>query len=100
MQYFCTAQAAVMVAIHNLMLQGSDDDISIFPALPGEWQTCSFERLLTPGIEVSAAYDCGHIHGEVKNITAHPLERVLHFGNITQTLYLEPGQIYVLQSPQ
>ena len=100
MQYFCTAQAAVMVAIHNLMLQGSEELVSIFPALPGEWLTCSFTRLLTPGLEVSAVYDHGQIHGELKNITSHPLERLLHFGKISEPLYLEPGQTYVFQSPK
>jgi hypothetical protein len=98
MQYFCTAQAAVMVAIHNLMLQGSDEFVSIFPALPSAWQTCSFTRLLTPGLEVSAAYDHGQIRGEVKNITSLPLSRTLQFGSQTESIHLEPGQTYAFQS--
>lgn len=100
MQYFCTAQAAVMVALHNLMLQGSENSVSIFPALPDEWQTCSFERLLAPGVEVSASYDHGTILGEIKNITPRPLDRIIHFANVSQTLHLEPGQTYAFQSPK
>jgi hypothetical protein len=100
MQYFCTAQAAVMVAIHNLMLQGSDEEVFVFPALPREWHVCSFTRLLVPCLEVSAVYDHGKIRGEVKNITSQYLERVLHFSNIEQTIQLEPGQTYAFESPK
>lgn len=100
MQYFCTAQAAVMMAIHNLILQGTEESISIFPALPGEWQICSFEHLLTHGLEASAAYVHGRIQGELKNITSRSLERTLHFGNVSQTIRLEPGQTYAFQSPK
>lgn len=98
MQYFCTAQAAVIVAIHHLMLQGSEELISVFPALPPEWQTCSFTRLLTPGVEVSAAYERGHIQGQLRNITTQPISRTLKFGSETQSIHLEPGQMYGFQS--
>jgi hypothetical protein len=98
MQYFLTAQAAVMVAIHHLMLQGSDQSVSVFPALPSDWQTCSFTGLLAPGMEVSASYDHGRIQGELKNITSQQITRTLKFGSETQTISLGPGQTYAFQS--
>jgi hypothetical protein len=98
MQYFLTAQAAVMVAIHHLMLQGSESLVAVFPALPSAWQTCSFTRLLAPGLEVSASFEHGQIQGELKNITLQPITRTLQFGSETQTIALGPGQTYAFQS--
>ena len=57
MQYFGTAQAAVCTAIHHLLLQAQPDMISIFPAVPSTWPSCSFERLLVNGVEVSGRFD-------------------------------------------
>ena len=36
MQYFSTAQSAVCTAIHHLLLQGREGEISLFPAVPSE----------------------------------------------------------------
>jgi hypothetical protein len=100
MQYFGTAQAAVATAIHSLLLQSSEDIISLFPALPNDWQACSFSRLLAPGLEVSASYDKGRITGEVKNITPFALDRRITFGTETQSIHLKTGQTYVIASSQ
>jgi hypothetical protein len=100
MQYFGTAQAAVVTAIHNLMLQSVDEVVSLFPALPADWQTCSFTRLMALGLEVSASFDHGRITAEVKNIAPLALDRTIIFGAQMQSIHLEPGQTYALQSPQ
>jgi len=98
MQYFCTAQAAVATAIQNLMLQGDEEVISIFPALPSDWKTCAITRGLASGHEVSATYHRGKIVGDLKNITAKPLKRILQFGSEKQTIHLQPGQIHGFSS--
>ncbi len=99
MQYFCTAQAAVVTALHNLLLQSSQDGIAVFPAIPTDWENCSFDRLLGAGLEVSASYDRGGISGEVRNITSGTLDRTLKFGGIVKSLHLKAGETYAFQSP-
>jgi hypothetical protein len=98
MQYFCTAQAAVVTAIHNLMMQSSDDRLVVFPALPEDWKTCSFSRLLAAGMEVSGSYNRGNIEGEVKNIGPMALERTIQIGMTSMHLHLEPGESYAFQT--
>jgi hypothetical protein len=94
MQYFCTAQAAVVTALHSLVLQGDGKQISIFPALPSGWQAVSFERLLANGLEVSAQVRPGGVLGEVRNITPESLRRSLVWKSRTVELSLEPGGAY------
>lgn len=98
MQYFCTAQAAVVTAIHNLLLQSSADRVAVFPALPSDWQTCSFSRLLAAGLEVSASYNRGSISGQAKNIASRTLEPTIQIGQTSTRLHLEPGESYVFQT--
>ena len=52
MQYFGTAQGAVCIAIHQMLLQVHDDQIELFPALPSSWEGASFEHLLAAGFSV------------------------------------------------
>ena len=98
MQYFLTAQAAVVTALHNLLLQSSGDTVDIFTALPNDWQVCSFERLLSCGLEISASYNHGQITGQLKNITPRTLERTARFGQEAETFRLEPEETYAFQS--
>jgi hypothetical protein len=99
MQYFCTAQAAVTTAIHNLLLQSNSDEIRVFPAVPSDWQNCSFLRLLGDGLEVSASYDRGHISGEVRNITPNILERTVKVGTAMKSILLKPGETCAIETP-
>lgn len=98
MQYFCTAQAAVMSAFHTMLLQGNGTELNIFPAIPTEWHEVSFDHLINHGFAVSAALANGIIHGTVKNISPVELSATLHCGEFTQALQLKPGEEYVFQT--
>ena len=99
MQYFLTAQAAVVTALHSLLLQGQDEVVELFPAVPNEWETCSFERMLSIGLEVSGTYHHGRIQGEVRNIAPVPLERTLKAGKYMEKVLLKPGETRAIQTP-
>jgi hypothetical protein len=99
MQYFCTAQAAVVTALHNLLLQSSTDGVTVFPAVPSGWGSCSFVRLLGAGLEVSAAYEGGHIAGEVRNVTPEPLDRTVKYGKVASHIHLNAGETYAFETP-
>ena len=99
MQYFLTAQAAVVTALHSLLLQGQDEVVELFPAVPNEWETCSFERMLSIGLEVSGTYHHGRIQGEVRNIAPVALERTLKAGKSTEKIRLKPGETRAIQTP-
>lgn len=98
MQYFCTAQAAVVTALHSLLLQCSDATLSLFPSLPRDWQSCSFDRLLACGMEVSASYTRGRISGQINNMTTESQDRTIFFGRESKSIRLEPGQIHAFHS--
>jgi alpha-L-fucosidase 2 len=100
MQYFLTAQAAVVTALHSLMLQSREEMVEIFPAIPPEWQTCSFERLLASGLELSATYENGRIRGEARNVAPAALERTLKVGNTVTHVQLKQGETCAIQTPQ
>jgi hypothetical protein len=97
MQYFLTAQGAVVTALHNLLLQAEDDRVDLFPALPSDWRDCSFESLLACGLEVSAIYKEGRVKGQVKNIAPTVLRRTLAWKGQNAAILLEPGEIYAFE---
>jgi len=78
MQYFCTAQAAVMTAFHTMLLQGNESGIHVFPAIPEEWSSVSFENLISHGLAVSAALTNDSISGSIKNISPVEMSTMLH----------------------
>jgi len=94
MQYFGTAQGAVCIAIHNLLLQANGDTIYLFPALPPGWIEMRFEGLLAAGMEVSAAFDsaAGCVEGMVRNVSPVLLSRSFCCGQQRLTLMLAPGE--------
>ena len=100
MQYFGTAQAAVVTALHNLVLQGVGSQVDLFSAVPFQWQAVSFERLLSNGMEISAQLDQAGVNGEVRNITTGVIQRTISWRDLTDqtgrtiTLSLEPGETY------
>jgi alpha-L-fucosidase 2 len=94
MQYFGTAQGAVSVALQSLLLQAQGEDIRLFPALPPDWNTASFDSLLAGGLEVHAVYDHSQIHGTVKNISSSEIRRTIVWGNQQQSISLKPGENY------
>jgi hypothetical protein len=94
MQYFGTAQSAVCTAMHHLMLQAQEGEISLFPAVPSEWPHCSFERLLVNGVEISGHLDHdAHAWAEMLNIAADTLVTRINYGGRTEQLVLAPGQL-------
>jgi hypothetical protein len=97
MQYFGTAQAAVVTALHNLLVQGEDGQVSLFPALPAEWQECSFENLLAEGLEISATYRAGQVSGTARNIASQPVRCSLSWKNHHTDLILNPGETYAIE---
>ncbi len=96
MQYFLTAQGAVCTALHSLLLQERQGRLHLFPALPEEWESASFERLLVPGARVSASFDrrLGRIEGSLTNITSQPLDYRLQAGMQAQQVRLAPGECH------
>ncbi|MEA5077222.1 MAG: hypothetical protein VB013_01510 [Anaerolineaceae bacterium] len=97
MQYFCTGEAAVVTALHYLLLQGSDKTLSLFPAGPSGWKECAFDKLVNHGFEVSASYHNGSISGRIKNIAAQTLQTTLTVNAKEIPLQLKPGEEYVIE---
>jgi hypothetical protein len=103
MQYFGTAQGAVCTALHNLLLQGEEDEIRVFPALPTSWEGASFERLLASGCEVSASVGrkkrgSGVIDGHLVNVTAASLSLRLVIGKQDEMVNIPSGETYHFRS--
>jgi hypothetical protein len=96
MQYFGTAQAAVCTAIHNLLLQSKDEHILVFPAVPGAWEKCSFDRLCAAGWELTGRFDrsAGRLEGTARNLSGVQLRRTLHVAGDAETIQLDPGESY------
>jgi hypothetical protein len=92
MQYFGTAQGAVCTAIHNLLLQGKDQQIAIFPAVPSAWRAARFDSLLINGVTVSATLDNSSVACTIKNDSEVTLSRVIMSGAHRTELTLEPGE--------
>lgn len=84
MQYFSTAQGAVCTAIQSLLLQSRGEEICVFPAVPAAWPSCSFEKLLVHGIEVSASLDraARHARVELKDISGADRQLKVRFGDL------------------
>jgi hypothetical protein len=97
MQYFGTAQAATVTALHALMLQGEEGQVSLFPALPAEWQECGFESLLAEGLEISASYRQGQVSGSARNIAPHELKCCLSWMERQVEIILKPGETYAIE---
>ncbi len=93
MQYFGTAEAAVNIALHQMLLQTSADSIDIFPSLPSSWDCASFENLLADGFTVSASYiRDGVTTWAAKNISDQTLKRTLRCGGCEQVIELAAGE--------
>ncbi|MCC6803222.1 MAG: hypothetical protein IT319_10080 [Anaerolineae bacterium] len=92
MQYFGTAQGAVCIALHQLLLQSSAEAIDLFPALPSSWDHAGFERLLAQGFAVTARWTPQQVEWTVKNVSSARLAREVRFGAYTQPVALEAGQ--------
>lgn len=93
MQYFGTAQAAVCTAIHHLLLQAQPDTISIFPAVPSAWPSCSYERLLVNGVEVSARFDraANLVQATLHNLAPDSVKTHVRYGKHIEEIALSSG---------
>jgi hypothetical protein len=92
MQYFGTAQGAVCIAIHQMLLQVSDDTIKLFPAVPAAWEKASFENLLAAGWAVSAKWTRSAVEWTVRNVANVPLTRHIGWEGQSAAVDLHPGQ--------
>jgi hypothetical protein len=92
MQYFGTAQAAVCIALHQMLLQSSDDTIDLFPALPSAWDRAAFDHLLAAGLTISAQWTPTGIEWSARNDSGGPLTRTVRYGDQAETLELQPGE--------
>lgn len=92
MQYFGTAQGAVCIAIHQMLLQVHADNIELFPAVPSSWEQTSFKNLLAEGLTVSATYNAGKVEWTATNVASVPLSRQLAYGEQLATVELQPGE--------
>jgi hypothetical protein len=94
MMYFGTAQGSVCTALHSLLIQSHGDDVLLFPAVPAGWPGAGFQRLLSGGLEVSAAFEreAGRVWGEARNVTPTRLRRTLRWKERAQTVTLARGE--------
>lgn len=93
MMYFGTAQGAVCIALHQILLQSVDDAIDLFPAIPSSWERAGFDRLLTAGLTVSAKWTkAGGVTWTAHNKADVPLTRTVRWGAQSQTLNLAPAE--------
>lgn len=93
MQYFGTAEAAVITVIHNMLLQTSGDSIDVMPALPSQWEQAAFSNLRAAGFTVSADWTrAGGINLTVRNAASVPLQRTLRYRDHEAALDLQPGE--------
>ncbi len=97
MQYFGTAQAAAVTALHSLLLQGDEGQVTLFPALPAEWQECSFENLLAEGLEISASYRQGRVSATARSVARQTVHCNLSWQNQHVDLVLKPGETYAIE---
>jgi alpha-L-fucosidase 2 len=92
MQYFGTAQGAVCIAIHQMLLQTAGDRIELFPALPASWDTAAFENLLADGLTLSAKWTRSGVDWTARNIADVRLTRQIACGGQSVTVELNPGE--------
>ena len=92
MQYFGTAQGAVCIALHQLLLQSSAESIDLFPALPSSWDHAGFDRLLAQGFAVTAKWTPQQVEWTVENVSPARLAREVRFGGQSAQVDLEQGQ--------
>ncbi len=98
MQYFGTAEAAVMTALHQMLLQALPDGlIRLFPAIPSEWDHAAFENLLVEGMRVSARLENGVVTCALTNQTGVALTRVVRCGEDERQVILAPGETTELE---
>lgn len=91
MQYFGTAQGAVCIALHQMLLQVQNGHIELFPALPSAWETASFENLLAEGFSVTAKWEKDSVECTLRNDANVPLRREIFYGKQPITVELAPG---------
>jgi len=91
MQYFGTAQGAVCIAIHQMLLQVQNGHIELFPALPSAWETASFDNLLAEGLSVTAKWTKDSVECTLRNDANVPLTRDILYGKQPITVELAPG---------
>jgi alpha-L-fucosidase 2 len=92
MMYFGTAQGAVCIALHQMLLQTHGNAIDIFPAIPSVWPRASFENLLVNGFTVSASWTPQTVEWTVHNRSAQKLTRDIRYGDKVETVTLQPGE--------
>ncbi len=93
MQYFGTAQGACCIALHQMLLQSGDDAITLFPALPADWDHAGFDRLLALGLTLSAQWtQADGVRWTARNISPDRLKRQIGWGDQAVLVELAPGE--------
>lgn len=92
MMYFGTAQGAMCIALHQMLLQTHGDEIDIFPAIPASWPRASFENLLVNGFTVTASWTPQAVEWTVHNRSNVALTRDVRYGDHAETVTLQPGE--------
>ncbi len=91
MQYFGTAEGAVSIALHQMLLQVRADSIDLFPAIPSSWDHAAFDDLLADGFTVSATFSRAGVKWRACNIADHALTRTLRWGDRAEQVELAAG---------
>jgi hypothetical protein len=67
--------------------------ISILPAVPSTWPSCSYERLLVNGVEVSARFDraANLVQATLHNLAPDPIKSSVRYGTHIEEIALSPG---------
>ncbi|MBI2438461.1 MAG: hypothetical protein HYV36_06590 [Lentisphaerae bacterium] len=93
--WFLTAHAAYLWAMHGLLLQREGENLRVLMTLPPDWKTISFENLTTAdGLRVSALLKEGRLE-RLEIVNDHTETRMVQLsapGGLERRLTLNPGQ--------
>jgi hypothetical protein len=97
-QYFATAHGALCSAIHHLMLQSRNGELTICPALPPGWEGCHFRHLRADGLLVDCDLERADRTAQVRltNATDAPIRRTIRFRTARQAVELRSGEATVI----
>jgi hypothetical protein len=95
MQYFNTAQAAVCIGIHSLLLQERGEVLAVLPRVPSEWDRCRFSGLMLGPLKVSAEWERGRgvTACQVRNAGPAETQRTVVVNNRAYEITLGPGEV-------
>jgi len=89
------AGSSLLAAINEMLLQSFNEVIEVFPALPSDWKSVSFEHLLAEGgFEVSAKYsDYKTVSIIIKSLNGNTVKIINPFPNNECLVFCEEKKI-------